>query len=553
VGHWLVEVSEVGGEDEGGQERCDGKSDIWPDEVWVGDGSGTSERDGSSDGGREETDSVDQTLHPRGCSSVGELVGGNVNENLSNSGNSVEDQLPPKTDGRDTSLTFGSVVSTWRGLVDLPLHDGTGNHVDCTKLETDKDPSHGLDGSTDPLKEGVDTVGDDGNSDNDEDRVEIVHDIVGGTVESHTGRHGVLHGSDTTIGENEDRNDEENLASLDGILDFVNKLVVPEDLGGVEGTVSFVHVGRLGDIPERDTSLVSGKQLLPVSIRESLSEDVACLEEDGTLGWGLVKSLGAPEENNGGEGVQDSGLEESEPESNKSFGIGGGESEDGTDIDTPVEDEQVSLDSCLGVDDDLLSLLGVRDGGDLDGRLVTEQRSERRLDETSSEREADEEDDKQGESGGGGDDGGNGGNDQEEMGNNTDSGTDTDGLESTPLGVGDDSTEDGDDVGQEGKHGSDGGSLDGTETEGSGRLVDTGSTGSDGTSAVSTDGKLSSNEILEDELTSVVGCSFTKLDEAHGDTDPADGGRDPVDQRKLCIRGSRDSLSQGLEFLLGGL
>jgi hypothetical protein len=529
VGHGLVEVSEVGGEDERREEGGDGQSDIGPNEVWVGDGSGTCERDGSGNGGREETDSVDESLHPCGCSSVGELVGGNVNKDLSNGGDSVEDELPPKTDGRNSLGTIGSVVSTWRGLVDFPLHDGTSNHVDCTELETDKDPSHGLDGSTNLFKEGVKTVGDDGDSDNNEERVEVVHDIVGGTIESHSSRHGVLHGSNTTIGENEDGDDEKDLTSLDRVLDLVNKLVVPKDLGVIKCTVSFLDVRRLGDIPERSSVPVSLEHSLPVSIGESGLEDVASLEEDGSLGRSLVESLGTPEEDDGGEGVQDSRFEEGEPESNKSFRVRSSETEKSTDIDTPVEDEQVSLDSCLGVDNDLFSLFGVGDGGNLDGGLVTEQRSERRLDESSSESETDQEDDEQREGGVGGDDCGDGGNDQKEMSNDSDSGTDTDGLESTPLGVRDDGTKDGNDISEEGKHGGDGRSFDGSETEGTGRLVGTGSTGGDSASTVSSDGKLSSNKVLENVLTSVVRCSFTKLDEAHGNTDPTDGGRDPDD------------------------
>ena len=90
------------------------------------------------------------------------------------------------------------------------------------------------------------------------------------------------------------------------------------------------------------------------------------------------------------------------------------------------------------------------------------------------------------------------------MGNDSNSGTNADGLESTPPGVGNDGTKDGDNVGEESEHGSNGGSLDGSETEGTSRLIGTGSTRSDGTSAVSSNGKLSSDEVLEDILTSVV-------------------------------------------------
>jgi hypothetical protein len=58
-----------------------------------------------------------------------------------------------------------------------------------------------------------------------------------------------------------------------------------------------VHVAGLGDIPERRTVLLRLEHSLPVAVAECLSEDVACLKEDGSLGRGFVKSLSAPEEN----------------------------------------------------------------------------------------------------------------------------------------------------------------------------------------------------------------------------------------------------------------
>lgn len=123
------------------------------------------------------------------------------------------------------------------------------------------------------------------------------------------------------------------------------------------------------------------------------------------------------------------------------------------------------------------------------------------------------------------------------MSDNTDSSTDADRLESTPLGVGNDGTQDGDDVGKEGEHGGDGGCLDRSETKGTGRLVGTGSSGSDGTGTVTTDGELSSNKVLENVLTTVIRCSLAQLDETHGETDPTDGSRDPdLSEQFLAIQ-----------------
>lgn len=113
------------------------------------------------------------------------------------------------------------------------------------------------------------------------------------------------------------------------------------------------------------------------------------------------------------------------------------------------------------------------------------------------------------------------------MSEDSDTGSDADGLESTPLGVGDDTTKDGDDVGQELEHRVDSGSLDRPLAESTGGLLFTSLAGGDSTGAVSSWRESTSDEILENVLTSVVRCPLAQLDEAHGDTDPADGSRDP--------------------------
>jgi len=59
-----------------------------------------------------------------------------------------------------------------------------------------------------------------------------------------------------------------------------------------------------------------------------------------------------------------------------------------------THNQKVSLDSCLGVKNDLLSLFCVCDRRDLDGALITEQRSERWLDESSSKSEENQKDNK---------------------------------------------------------------------------------------------------------------------------------------------------------------
>jgi hypothetical protein len=78
--HWDVQMLEVGGEDPGDTESDDSHSSPRPDEPWVSDDTGKGEGDSSRDGLIEEGEGVDETLHSSWGSSVGELVGGNVDE-----------------------------------------------------------------------------------------------------------------------------------------------------------------------------------------------------------------------------------------------------------------------------------------------------------------------------------------------------------------------------------------------------------------------------------------------------------------------------------------
>lgn len=83
--HGDVEMLEVGREDPSDTESDTSHGGPGPDEPWVTDDTGESEGDGSGNGLIEEGEGVDETLHSGGRSSIGELVGGDVDEQLSNS------------------------------------------------------------------------------------------------------------------------------------------------------------------------------------------------------------------------------------------------------------------------------------------------------------------------------------------------------------------------------------------------------------------------------------------------------------------------------------
>jgi len=220
--HWLVEILIVSREQECAQEAGNGQSDIWPDEVWVLDGVGAGETDDGCYGGVEEAETVDQTLHPCRGAGIGNFVRCYHNEYLSDGGDTVENQLPPE--GYIGHLGTGrSVVSTRTGLVHFPLDDRTSNHIDCCELETDKHSSHGFDGVSDFLEEWVYPPGHDRSENDDSQRVEVVHQIIGRSVQFHSRTLGILHSTNPTVREQENRDEEEDSTSPNRSFDLVDK------------------------------------------------------------------------------------------------------------------------------------------------------------------------------------------------------------------------------------------------------------------------------------------------------------------------------------------
>lgn len=158
------------------------------------------------------------------------------------------------------------------------------------------------------------------------------------------------------------------------------------------------------------------------------------------------------------------------------------------------------------------------------------ERSRVTYDATGGERQQDDEDDERREGVTRSDDGRDGRDDEQEVRHDTDDGTDPEHLEPTVLGVGKETTEDGDQVRHELEHVVDGRRSDRTHAESTSGLVLACRTGGDSAGTVTADGETASDEVGEDVLASVVRGTLAKLDEAHSDGRPADGGGDPACQ-----------------------
>jgi len=127
------------------------------------------------------------------------------------------------------------------------LKDGGIQHGESGDEETGVDTLDGGEVDSELPETGVDEVVENGDEDDDGDGVQVLDQIVGGSVQGHTGSDGTQVTIDLGVAQPEEGEPTEHLASLEGTGDFANELVVPGDTGG--GGTLFVCAG-LGGIPE---------------------------------------------------------------------------------------------------------------------------------------------------------------------------------------------------------------------------------------------------------------------------------------------------------------
>jgi len=84
---------------------------------------------------------------------------------------------------------IGTVV-TWHGVtgrpnVNLMLEDGGESHRQRGQGKADCDTGHGVHGEAHPTKEGVDELVEDGDEDDNDDGVDVLHLVIGHAVQLH--------------------------------------------------------------------------------------------------------------------------------------------------------------------------------------------------------------------------------------------------------------------------------------------------------------------------------------------------------------------------------
>ena len=134
-----------------------------------------------------------------------------------------------------------------RPLVNELLKDGGVQHGESGDEETGVDTLDGREVDSELPETGVDEVVEDWDEDDDGDGVQVLDQVVGSSVQGHSGGDGTQVTIDLGVAQPEEGEPTEDLASLEGTSDFTNELVVPCDLS--RGGTLFVGTG-LGDIPE---------------------------------------------------------------------------------------------------------------------------------------------------------------------------------------------------------------------------------------------------------------------------------------------------------------
>ena len=135
-----------------------------------------------------------------------------------------------------------------RGLFENELLKNGGiQHGESGDKETGVDTLDGSEVDSELPKTGVDEVVENGDEDDDGDGVQVLDQVVGGSVQGHTGGNGTQVTIDLGVAQPEEGEPTEHFASLEGTRDFTNELIVPSDTGG--GGTLFVGAG-LGGIPE---------------------------------------------------------------------------------------------------------------------------------------------------------------------------------------------------------------------------------------------------------------------------------------------------------------
>ena len=217
-----------GGDGEGAEEPGEPLLDVNRDE---------SEVEGGGDGSLELREGHDERFHLLGSLGESVLQRGDGSEDLGDTDEDVRSRNDPNVYWSGVGETVSIlacgrlVVVARRLLVDELLKNGGIQHGKASDEETGVDTLDGGEVDSHPPESGVDDPIEEGNEDDDGDGVQVLNQVVGGSVQGHAGSDGPQVTIDLGIAQPVEGEPTEDLAGFEGTSDFTDELVVPGDPG----------------------------------------------------------------------------------------------------------------------------------------------------------------------------------------------------------------------------------------------------------------------------------------------------------------------------------
>jgi len=242
--------------------------------------------------------------HVLGCLCERKLESSNRCEDFGETDKHVGHGLGPDVD-RGWVVAAVHVFAARALGVDVMLDDGSGNHRERCKDETEGDALNGSEADVCLAESGVEEVVNDGNEDDQGDGVEVSDDIVGNTVTGHCSglrREVVVH---LVVAQPVKRNPGEARARAQATSNLVNPSVVKLHPGRLVRT----EVARLDVLPETlALKVLAGSRRVerPLALSSEL-QDLKGADEDGTSGGSADVLVSADPKDDRAEAEHDGG------------------------------------------------------------------------------------------------------------------------------------------------------------------------------------------------------------------------------------------------------
>jgi hypothetical protein len=235
---------------------------------------------------------------------------------------------------------------TRTGLVDVVLNNGSVDHGQGCDPETASDTVDWREADVALAQERHEELIDKRQEDDDGNRVEVLHQIVGDTVSSHLAGLGNEVVGEVAVHDPVDRVETENLASNKSTLDLVDKVIVPSK-----------------DCSVSEPSLVRRFRTIHFAVLDHHEDDPESIGDDGALRRSDNVDLATEDEDKSTDEEDAQTQQVGRPEIGIELHVGSRDEGEGTGVDTKVEHHVDPLNGNSRVNDDALAslLVGTND------------------------------------------------------------------------------------------------------------------------------------------------------------------------------------------------